>query len=142
MKRELPPELLADLNAALTIMSARSPEHAHEIERMRRAIQQDSPVLYRRFHVLTSNILNGPARDEMTTNEKREIGHCLVALSEMQALGQPGPKARGNEYRLMVYLTHEENEELNEFSQATKTTKAEIVRRALRAHLAANSVPT
>lgn len=133
MRRELPEQLLHDLNAALTIMSARSPEHAHEVERMRQAIQKGSPVLYRRFHVLADNVLNSPARDEMTREEKHEIGQCLSALSEMAALGKPGPKARGYEYRLMIYLDDEDHTALTDYCEREKISRAEAVRRGVRA---------
>jgi hypothetical protein len=121
-----------DLEAALTIIQARAPGRAHEIQQFRKALANESGILPKRFEVLLGNAMGGHERHAFTEEEKRELGQTLVRLEEYCRDGRPGPKVRGNEYRLMVYLTKAENEALVEYCDRQNTTRSATVRAALR----------
>lgn len=135
MADAMPEQLEHDINAVLTILMTRAPERAHEIERFRMAAAQRNvcpQILYKRFQVLVDNAMSGPERYEFAKEEKYEIGQLLLALSEWASLGKPGPKARGNEYRLMIYLNRAEHYALAAHCERENTTRAAVIRRAIR----------
>lgn len=127
------PWFTRDVEDALTIIGTRAPECAHEIAQFRKALANDSRMLPRRFKVLLGNALGGAGRPEFTQEEKQELGELLVRLEEYFQTGKPGPRLRGNEYRLMVYLTNDENEALLAYCDEHHVSRAAAVRAGLRA---------
>lgn len=126
------PWFVADLEAALTILQSRAPDRVPEICQFRKALANESAILPQRFRVLLANALGGHERYQFTDAEKMELGQTLVRLEEYCQTGKPGPKVRGNEYRLMVYLTHDEHEALVNYCERHHMRHSEAVRSGLR----------
>jgi hypothetical protein len=129
----LPFRLRHDLRAVVEILITHCPERARDIERFGMAVQNPgvSRLLSRRFSLLVDNCMNGGARYTLNETEKRELGHVLLALKEIETTGKPGPKAAGYEYRLMIYLTADQHDALQSYCQRANLSRAQAVRLAL-----------
>ncbi len=128
---ELPNQLKADIEAALTIISARCPAASAPVAEFERALKAESPMLAKRFaHLIDVSLGRGHPSD-LSPEEQHEIGATLLELEHFSALRRPGPRVRGNEYRLMVYLTEDEEAALKAYCDRKNISRAEAVRRGL-----------
>lgn len=125
--QRLPADLHRDLLGALTIIRDRRPDKLRLVMDLHQAVDAESPMLAARFANLLNNCQGG---EPFPPAEARLLGEVLLAL-EMWTGKRRGPKPRGNEYRVMVYLTEEEQHTLDAYCSRENITKADAVRRGI-----------